>query len=503
MTLVAFAWHSQQWLYDANEAAPAPLVPASAFHSVALNEGAWTDAPPQQPHGLPALLGGLGAGGGSYPLLEDYTAWRAADGAKFSFCRFPFLYAPAAKAALLALECAARQRSEFSSALFRSLLDGSGGGGMLGLFGGAVGLGAAAPPFTVLRIRRAALLADAARELSGAAGKLHLPLKVVFVGEEGVDEGGVQKEFFNLVARAIFSPDFGMFAPPDGAGRLTWFAQGGLEAASESEYELVGTVLGLALYNGHLLELALPRVAYKMLLGGAPALGDLADAAPELHAGLCALLAHAPAAAVEHELCLTWTAGYQCFGETRTAELAPNGAALAVTGDNREAYVAAYADWFLRTSVERQFAAFAAGFHAVAAAGPPPSALSLLRPEELEALLCGAPDIDFAALEAGAQYGEGLWAGAPTARAFWRVAHALADEDKKRLLAFVTASDRVPIGGLGALPFRLVRNGAGDERLPTAHTCFNTLLLPEYSSEEVLRSRLTLALANAEGFGLR
>ena len=35
------------------------------------------------------------------------------------------------------------------------------------------------------------------------------------------------------------------------------------------------------------------------------------------------------------------------------------------------------------------------------------------------------------------------------------------------------------------------------------HTCFNTLLLPEYSAEAVLRERLALALANAQGFGLR
>lgn len=37
---------------------------------------------------------------------------------------------------------------------------------------------------------------------------------------------------------------------------------------------------------------------------------------------------------------------------------------------------------------------------------------------------------------------------------------------------------------------------------PAAHTCFNHLLLPEYSSEAVLREKLLLAISNAEGFGL-
>jgi ubiquitin-protein ligase E3 A len=39
---------------------------------------------------------------------------------------------------------------------------------------------------------------------------LKKPLKVVFSGEEGVDEGGVRKEFFQLITAKIFDPDFGL-----------------------------------------------------------------------------------------------------------------------------------------------------------------------------------------------------------------------------------------------------------------------------------------------------
>ena len=88
-----------------------------------------------------------------------------------------------------------------------------------------------------------------------------------------------------------------MFAPLDAGGRLTWFAPGGrLEVAGEAEYELVGWLLGLALYNGVLMELALPRAAYSLLLGGTPeSLDDLADVAPETHKSMAALLAAAAA----------------------------------------------------------------------------------------------------------------------------------------------------------------------------------------------------------------
>jgi ubiquitin-protein ligase E3 A len=84
------------------------------------------------------------------------------------------------------------------------------------------------------------------------------------------------------------------------------------------------------------------------------------------------------------------------------------------------------------------------------------------------------------------------------------VTHALPESRKKQLLFFVTGSDRVPIKGLAHLnpPFVISRMGGDGDRLPTAHTCFNHLLLPQYSSKEVLRQRLECALDNAEGFGL-
>ncbi len=66
---------------------------------------------------------------------------------------------------------------------------------------------------------------------------------------------------------------------------------------------------------------------------------------------------------------------------------------------------------------------------------------------------------------------------------FWEVVHGFSEEQKKRLLFFVTGSDRVPIKGLASLqpPFVIARNGPSSNRLPTAHTCFNHLLLPAYN----------------------
>lgn len=64
-------------------------------------------------------------------------------------------------------------------------------------------------------------------------------VQVQFVGEEGVDEGGVQKEFFQLVVKNIFDPEYGMFSYEEET-RSFWFSPTGLELAEPQEYELVG-----------------------------------------------------------------------------------------------------------------------------------------------------------------------------------------------------------------------------------------------------------------------
>lgn len=88
-------------------------------------------------------------------------------------------------------------------------------------------------------------------------------------------------------------------------------------------------------------------------------------------------------------------------------------------------------------------------------------------------------------------------------RDFWSVVHEMPLEMKKKFLAFTTGSDRAPINGLGELKLVVARNGPDSDRLPTSHTCFNHLLLPEYASRDKLKDRLLTAISQSEGFGLR
>jgi len=100
-------------------------------------------------------------------------------------------------------------------------------------------------------------------------------------------------------------------------------------------------------------------------------------------------------------------------------------------------------------------------------------------------------------------YDDGYAKDSQVIKYLWEVLHELSVEQQKRFLFFTTGSDRVPIGGLGKLQLVISKNGTDSDKLPTAHTCFNHLLLPEYSSKQKLKEKLLTAIQNSEGFGLR
>ena len=126
--------------------------------------------------------------------------------------------------------------------------------------------------------------------------------------------------------------------------------------------------------------------------------------------------------------------------------------------------------------------------------------LQLFRWEELELLICGSPVLDFEALERVAQYDDGYARDHPTILFLWQTIHGLSVEMQKKFLFFCTGSDRVPIKGLGNLTFVVSKNGSDEDRLPSAHTCFNHLLLPEYQSLEQTQKQLVKAINDTEGF---
>ena len=126
----------------------------------------------------------------------------------------------------------------------------------------------------------------------------------------------------------------------------------------------------------------------------------------------------------------------------------------------------------------------------------------MFKPDELELLVLGSQTLDFNELEKVTRFVDGYTKDHKIAKWLWEILHEFDHEQKKRFLAFTTGSDRAPVQGLGSMHLFVGKHGDDSERLPSAHTCFNHLLIPEYSSKEKLKQKLLQATSNAEGFGM-
>lgn len=287
---------------------------------------------------------------------------------------------------------------------------------------------------------------------------------------------------------------------------------------SSEQFFLVGVLLGLAIYNSTILDIDLPPFAFRKLLAAAPpshkspttstprqpfrcTLDDLAEYRPSLAKGLRLLLEHE--GDVQETFCHDFVAPIERYGEVADIPLCPGGEKRPVTNHNRREFVDLYVKYLLDTSVSRQFEPFKRGFFTVCGG----NALHLFRPEEIELLVRGSDEpLDIHSLRAVAMYEH--WQSddpdrEPVVNWFWDLFARASPQNQRKILSFITGSDRIPAMGATSLTIRLICLGQDTERLPTARTCFNMVSLYRYRSRRKLEEKLWQAVLESEGFGLK
>jgi alpha-tubulin suppressor-like RCC1 family protein len=287
-------------------------------------------------------------------------------------------------------------------------------------------------PYFVLAIDRKYLLQQTLQAVANASPReLQKSLKVVFKGEDGVDAGGVTKEFFQLLIQKLFDINTGMWKVEN--QHEYWFNSDC--TWNDDGFYLVGVLVGLALYNSVILDVHFPHVIYRKLLGKPLGLEDVVDV--DVKNGLKHLLDY-EGEDVEEIFCLSFEVTWMMLGQEYKKELKPDGARIPVTGANKEEYVMLYVKWLLVDSVEPQYVEFERGFMQVMDG----SSLDLLRPKELELLVVGMPDLDFAALEETAKYEGGFDENDPVVKNLWRWVKSSSLDTQLKFLKFCTGSGK-------------------------------------------------------------
>ncbi|KAL9596797.1 MAG: hypothetical protein Q9219_005556 [cf. Caloplaca sp. 3 TL-2023] len=316
-------------------------------------------------------------------------------------------------------------------------------------------------------------------------------LSIRFHGEEGVDAGGVTREWFQVLSRQMFNPDYALFVPV--ASDRTTFHPNKLSKVNEEHldfFKFIGRIIGKALYEGRALDCHFSRAVYKRILGKSVSIKDMETLDLDYYKSLLWMLEND----ITEIITETFSIETDDFGVTEIVDLIENGRNIPVTEDNKHEYVQRMVEYRLTGSVQAQLEKFLGGFHDVVS----PELIAIFNEQELELLISGLPDIDVEDWKNNTEY-HNYSASSSQIQWFWRAVRSFDKEERAKLLQFVTGTSKVPLNGFGQLEGM---NGFSRFNIHRDYGNKDQLDLPEYDSYEQLRQQVYTAMtAGSEYFG--
>jgi len=179
-------------------------------------------------------------------------------------------------------------------------------------------------------------------------------------------------------------------------------------------------------------------------------------------------------------------------------DLVSNGSKIAVTNENRSEYLNLFAKFRLCDSIKDEVGAFRKGLFSLVNE----ENLLIFNEMELELVMCGSGEISvdemktFCVIDGNFEL---------ICNWFWSIISSFTKSELAQLLHFTTGCSQLPFGGFKLLnpPFKISFRPYHANQLPTSHTCFNELCLPNYDSCEKLHKMLKIAITEgSHGFEL-
>uniref|UniRef100_A0A8C5BJZ3 E3 ubiquitin-protein ligase n=1 Tax=Gadus morhua TaxID=8049 RepID=A0A8C5BJZ3_GADMO len=359
----------------------------------------------------------------------------------------------------------------------------------------------ALPSHVKITVSRQTLFEDSFQQIMALKPyDLRRRLYVIFRGEEGLDYGGLAREWFFLLSHEVLNPMYCLF---EYAGKSNYCLQ--INPASTinpdhlSYFCFIGRFIAMALFHGKFIDTGFSLPFYKRMLNKKLLLKDLESIDPEFYNSLIWIRDNN---IEECGLEMFFSVDMEILGKITSHDLKADGTNVQVTEENKEEYISLMAEWRFSRGVEGQTKAFLDGFNEVV----PLQWLQYFDEKELEVMLCGMQEVDLQDWQRNTVYRhytrnskQIIW--------FWQLVKEVDNEVRLRLMQFVTGTCRLPLGGFAELmgsngPQKFCIEKVGKETwLPRSHTCFNRLDLPPYKSFEQLKEKLLFAIEETEGFG--
>ncbi|XP_063054965.1 E3 ubiquitin-protein ligase UBR5 isoform X12 [Engraulis encrasicolus] len=266
----------------------------------------------------------------------------------------------------------------------------------------------------------------------------------------------------------------------------------------------IGRILGLCLLQNELCPITLNRHVIKVLLGRKVNWHDFAFFDPVMYESLRQLILHSQAGEAEAvfsamdlafaiDLCKEEGAGQ--------VELLSGGVNMPVTPLNVYEYVRKYAEHRMLVVAEQPLHAMRKGLLDVL----PKTALEDLTAEDFRLLVNGCGEVNVQMLISFTSFndesGENAEKLLQFKRWFWSIVEKMSMTERQDLVYFWTSSPSLPASEEGFQPMPSITiRPPDDQHLPTANTCISRLYVPLYSSKQILKQKLLLAI-KTKNFG--
>ncbi|KAJ3375809.1 E3 ubiquitin-protein ligase pub1 [Allomyces arbusculus] len=352
-----------------------------------------------------------------------------------------------------------------------------------------------------IKVSRNAIFEDSYNEIMRLpVAELKKKLVIIFDKEDGLDYGGLSREFFFLLSHEMFNPFYCLFEySAHDNYTLQINPNSSINAEHLNYFRFIGRIVGLAIFHRRFLDAFFVVSFYKTILKKKITLADMESVDADFHRSLEWMLNND----ITDILDLTMSTEDNRFGEVVTIDLVPGGRDIPVTEENKREYVEKITEWRIVKRVEEQSNAFRQGLFDFV----PEDLITVFDERELELLIGGLAEIDVDDWVKHTDY-RGYTESDEVVLWFWKCIRSWENEKRARFLQFATGTSRIPVNGFkdlqgsdGPRRFTIEKAAGDDQALPKAHTCFNRIDLPPYKSYDVLVQKLSLAVEETMGFG--